>query len=88
LVESYLGNIRSVDFIYKSAWVNRPLRANEDHPHDNLNKTYYRDQINKVANAIDEILSGVKSWQSVVTGDRKKRGNIILNSKKLQRLIG
>jgi tetratricopeptide (TPR) repeat protein len=72
LVESYLGNIRSVDFIYKSAGVNRPLRANEDHPHDNLNKTYYRDQINKVANAIDEILSGVKSWKSIVAGDRKK----------------
>jgi hypothetical protein len=60
LIESRLGFIRSVDFIYKSAGVNRPLRAHEDHPQDNLNKTYYRDQINKVANAIDEIMNGLK----------------------------
>jgi dienelactone hydrolase len=59
------GVLRGVEFIYKSAGVNRPLRASEDHPHDNLNKTYYRDQINKVANAIDEIISGLKRMQSL-----------------------
>ncbi len=65
LCESILGGIlRGIEFTYKSAGVNRPLRANEDHPHDNLNKTYYRDQINKVANAIDEILQGLKKIQS------------------------
>ena len=57
LCESILGGpFRGVDFIYRSAGVNRPLRASEDHPHDNLNKTYYRDQINKVANAINDII--------------------------------
>jgi Tol biopolymer transport system component len=50
------GVLRGIDFIYKSAGVNRPLSANEDHPQDNLNKTYYRDQINKAANAIKEII--------------------------------
>jgi TolB-like protein/Tfp pilus assembly protein PilF len=61
LCESVLGGmLRGVDFVYKSAGVNRPLRVNEDHPQDNLNKTYYRDQINKVANAIDEIFQGLK----------------------------
>lgn len=64
LVEANIGIIRSVDFIYKSTGVNRPLRANEDHPQDNLNRTYYRDQINKVANAIDEILESIKELQS------------------------
>jgi TolB-like protein len=60
LCESILGGfLRSVDFIYKSAGVNRPLRANEDHPQDNLNKTYYRDQINKVANSISEIIGAI-----------------------------
>ena len=60
LCESILGGVlRSVDFIYKSAGVNRPLRANEDHPQDNLNKTYYRDQINKVANSIKEIITAI-----------------------------
>ena len=39
--------------------VNRPLRASEDHPQENLNKTYYRDQINKVANAIKEIITAI-----------------------------
>jgi tetratricopeptide (TPR) repeat protein len=58
------GVLRSVDFIYKSAGVNRPLRANEDHPHDNLLKIYYRDQINKVANAAEEIISSLKRTQS------------------------
>jgi eukaryotic-like serine/threonine-protein kinase len=66
LLENELeGVLRCIEFIYKSAGVNRPLRANEDHPHDNLNKTYYRDQINKVANAIKEIISGIKTFNSL-----------------------
>jgi len=61
LCESVLGGVlRGVEFIYKEPGVNRPLRANEDHPHDNLNKTYYRDQINKVANAVKEIITALK----------------------------
>jgi TolB-like protein len=60
LCETLLGSVlRGVDFVYKSPGVNRPLRANEDHPQDNLNKTYYRDQVNKVANAIREIISAI-----------------------------
>jgi tetratricopeptide (TPR) repeat protein len=61
LCESTLeGALRPIDFIYKSPGVNRPLRSLEDHPQDNLNRIYYRDQINKVANAIDEILGSLK----------------------------
>jgi len=61
LLENELGGVlRSIEFIYKSAGVNRPLRANEDHPQDNINKTYYRDQINKVANAVKEIITALK----------------------------
>ena len=70
LLENELGGIlRGIEFIYKSAGVNRPLRANEDHPQDNFNKTFYRDQINKVANAIKEIIMGMKtdSIESVTT---------------------
>ncbi len=54
------GVLRGVEFIYKSPGVNRPLRSKEDSPNDNLNKTFYRDQINKVALAIKEIISGLK----------------------------
>jgi TolB-like protein len=61
LLENEIGGVlRSIEFIYKSSGVNRPLRANEDHPQDNLNKTYYRDQINKVANAVKEIIAAIK----------------------------
>ena len=61
LIENELGGVlRCIEFIYKAAGVNRPLRANEDHPQDNLNKTYYRDQINKVANAVKEIITAIK----------------------------
>jgi len=66
LCESVLGGIlRGVEFIYKSPGVNRPLRAREDKLHDNLNKTVYRDQINKVANAIKEIVSGIRTGKVI-----------------------
>jgi TolB-like protein len=59
LCESVLGGVlRSVDFIYKSSGVNRPLNPS-DNPEKNLNKTYYRDQINKVANSIKEIITAI-----------------------------
>ncbi len=58
LIESELGGfIRGIEFIYKEPGVNRPLMANESHPDNNVNKTFYRNQINKVANAIKEIIT-------------------------------
>jgi len=64
LLENELGGVlRSIEFIYKSTGVNRPLRANEDNPQDNINKTYYRDQINKVANAVNEIIIAIKKYE-------------------------
>jgi len=60
------GVLRCIDFIYRSPGVNRPLQSHEDHPQDNLNKSYYRDQINKVANAIEEILRGLKRANSLM----------------------
>ena len=53
--------LRGIEFIYREPGVNRPLMANEDHPDHNLNKTFYRNQINKVANAIKEIFAGVEN---------------------------
>jgi TolB-like protein/Tfp pilus assembly protein PilF len=61
LCESILGGIlRGVEFIYAEPGVNRPLKP-EDDEKINLNKTKYRNQINKVGNAIQEIISGLKS---------------------------
>ena len=60
LCESVLGGVvRGIEFVYKSAGVNRPLTP-FDHPEKNQYKTFYRDQINKVANAIKENISGLK----------------------------
>ena len=68
-IENELGEVlRSIDFIFKSAGVNRPLRANEDHPQDNINRTFYRDQLNKVANAIKEIIGSVRGEEVEETG--------------------
>lgn len=60
LLENEIGPLRAIDFIFRSPGVNRPLRSSEEHPNDNLNKTFYRDQINKTANAIKEILMAIK----------------------------
>jgi len=55
------GSIRSIDFIYASPGINRPLIAKEEKLHENLNHTIYRDQINKVGNALKEIISALTS---------------------------
>ena len=60
LCESVLGGVlRGVEFIYKEPGVNRSLSP-KDHEEKNLNNTNYRNQINKVALAIKEIISGLK----------------------------
>jgi len=60
LCEVVLGGIiRGIEFIYKESGVDRPLTV-KDNEEKNLNKTSYRNQINKVALAIKEILSAIK----------------------------
>ena len=65
LCESALGGyLRGVEFIYREPGVNRSLTPSDDEK-NNLNKTRYRNQINKVANAIKEIITGLKSGKNV-----------------------
>ena len=60
LLENEMGGVlRAVDFIYRAPGVNRPLTAS-DKREDNSNRTFYRDQVNKVANGIKEIISALK----------------------------
>jgi len=62
MCEAMLGGpIRGIDFIYKSTGVNRPLRSQEEKPNENINRTIYRDQINKVALAIKDIIESMKA---------------------------
>lgn len=53
------GSLRSIDFIYKSPGVNRPLRPRDDDV-VRENHLFYRDQINKVANAVKNLVWGIK----------------------------
>jgi TolB-like protein/Tfp pilus assembly protein PilF len=62
--------LRPVDFIYREPGVNRPLRFSDDRSL-NLEKTDYKNQVNKIANAILEIVKGLK------TDDRLKPGQLV-----------
>ncbi len=67
LLEKELGGfLRGIEFIYKEAGVSRPLTPGDD-PKTNLNRASYRNQINKVALAIKEIINTIK--KPVLKGD-------------------
>lgn len=61
------GALRSIDFIYRDAGVNRPLRAVDDEINAASGKILYRNQINKLANAIKEIIQAIKASTRVET---------------------
>jgi adenylate cyclase len=61
MIQSETGSVlRSIEFIYKAPGVKRPLLPREENPSGNINKTSYRDQLNKVANSIKEILTAIR----------------------------
>ncbi len=61
VIETEIGGVlRAIEFIYKEAGVNRPLKPT-DSKADNQNKTDYRNQVNKVANAVKEIILAMKA---------------------------
>ncbi len=61
LIENEIGGVfRAIDFIYREPGVNRPLTPVDDEK-KNQYGTRYRNQINKAANAIKEIISGLQS---------------------------
>ncbi len=54
------GVLRGIEFIYREPGVNRPLSPVDDE-NKNLNKTKYRNQINKVSIAVKEIIKGIQN---------------------------
>jgi len=73
LLEKELGGfIRGIDFIYKEPGVNRPLKPGDDEK-KNLNGTMYRNQLNKVANAVKEIIVALKKYNQPDEGTLKKK---------------
>jgi tetratricopeptide (TPR) repeat protein/TolB-like protein len=87
LFEKETGSVlRSLDFVFKtSTGVSRPLKANEDHPQDNLNKTFYGDQINKVGHSIKEIIQGMKTEPVPVVMEKPSHGKPLEEGKKEER---
>jgi Tol biopolymer transport system component len=61
LFESTLGGVlRSIDFVHKETGVNRQLGPNDDNIARGQNQIFYRDQINKVALAVKDIIESMK----------------------------
>jgi TolB-like protein len=81
--ESQLGGpLRSVEFVFRSAGVDRPLRVREENHSENLNKTNYRDQINKVANSIRWIFKGLKNEPDESEVVKTSRSEIVSHKEK------
>ena len=84
LLENELGGfLRSIEFIYKEPGVNRPLKP-EDEEKKNLNGTKYLNQINKVANAVKEIINVLKK-QSQQSDEAAKQDFEVKTSRKTNR---
>ncbi len=77
LCESILGGVlRGIEFIYVEPGVNRPLTPGDDEK-TNLNKTRYRNQINKVALATRDIIQSIKTPEdSENKTDKKTQADI------------
>jgi TolB-like protein/Tfp pilus assembly protein PilF len=78
--------LRALEFVFKtSTGVSRSLKAIEDHPNDNLNKTFYSDQINKVALAIKEIILALKIEATIPLKEKTQTKEIFEGIKKEER---
>ena len=67
IIENEIGGaLRAIEFIYKEPGVNRSL-IHTDRKSENQNKTDYRNQVNKAANAIKEILVGLMKPSSAIS---------------------
>ncbi len=65
MIETELqGVLRAIDFTYKAAGINRPLLSKDDEAIKTSGQATYRDQINKTANAISDIIYGIQGKSS------------------------
>jgi TolB-like protein/Tfp pilus assembly protein PilF len=89
------GVLRAVDFIYKEPGVNRPLKAT-DSKTDNQNKTDYYNQVNKVANAVKEIIHAIgeskilpesPAQRTALTAPRSTRTSLMVGASLLVMIV-
>ena len=84
IIEKEIGGaLRAIEFIYKEPGVNRPLKST-DSKADNQNKTDYKNQVNKTANGIKEIINSLKnpSYQQTRTTNSQPLASPQAKSKK------
>jgi tetratricopeptide (TPR) repeat protein len=80
--ESVIGGVlRGVEFIYKEAGFNKPLKYDDDEK-INLNKTKYRNQITKVALAIKEIILGMTTEPPALVKKSAQHADVLEKIKK------
>ncbi|HEX6891773.1 MAG TPA: hypothetical protein VF141_13795, partial [Chryseolinea sp.] len=83
LLEDELGGVlRGIDFIYRTPGVVRPLKPHEEDPKGNSNHTFYRDQLNKVARSIKELIVGMRSTSSSPVEQTSVRSDVVLPATK------
>lgn len=75
------GPPRAIPFIYRETGVNRPLLPT-DARHENLNKTEYRNQVNKVANAIKDIIQSITQPNKIATSSHQRSDPKIAGNRK------
>ncbi|HMG89711.1 MAG TPA: hypothetical protein VK589_06620, partial [Chryseolinea sp.] len=80
-VEKEIGPIRSVDFIFRSPGVNRPLTP-ADKREDSPTRIIYKDQINKLANAVKDIVRATKGPEADLTEQSHKTISQKVDSRK------
>jgi dienelactone hydrolase len=89
LFESVVGGImRSIDFVYKETGVNRQLRSKDDDLIRYQGQILYRDQINKVALTIKEVVDSmihfstdvIKTEKSIDVIDKKREEDYKIKS--------
>jgi TolB-like protein len=83
------GILRAIEFIYREPGVNRPLSSDDD-TKENLNKTKYRNQVNKVAYAVKEIITALQKYNpedGEVSGDVIKAKIVSLINPKTKIII-
>jgi TolB-like protein len=80
------GALRAIDFVYKEPGMSRPLKA-QDVKADNLNKTDYHNQLTKVANAVKEIISAIRSSNNVLPKQLNVSGTPLVHRPRRAKLV-
>lgn len=87
IIENEIGGaLRAIEFIFNSTGVSRPLTSS-DKREENANKTFYRDQINKVARATKELIVGIQHGKDLTKAESVQKSAVPNRSRKKITLV-